>query len=99
MDLLAPSFSNPFSPKNRAYKETLLLVVCAFSIGLDRCARGVYLLDRCNCCGRCLPQEIDSSPDELEDEEPWFLVFGVLVSFWSSWDSQCLLKYVSIAGL
>lgn len=36
---------------------------------------GVYLIDRCSCFGRCLPQEIESTPDELEDEDPEFLEF------------------------
>lgn len=36
---------------------------------------GVYLIDRCSCFGRCLPQEIESTPDELEDEDPELLEF------------------------
>lgn len=46
---------------NAAFAFSLLLILILLA--------GVYLIDRCNCCGRCLPQEIESSPDALDDEE------------------------------
>lgn len=46
---------------NAAFAFSLLLILILLA--------GVYLIDRCNCWGRCLPQEIESSPDALDDEE------------------------------
>lgn len=65
---------------NAAFAFSLLLVLLLLA-GLvlwtsNLCAAfatffspGVYLIDRCF-LGRCLPQEIESSPDAVDDEEP-----------------------------
>ena len=64
---------------NAAFAFSLLLILlllagleCTWprpSSELSALSSGVYLIDRCNCWGRCLPQEIDSSPDAMDDEE------------------------------
>jgi len=51
---------------NAAFSFALLAILLV--------SAGVYVIDRCNCFGRCLPQEIESTVNELEEDEEDALV-------------------------